>query len=429
MLKTNSQYSKTIYSINHIALALITASALSLISNCESHAKPITWQGISPAQKQKSQAYPKWTAIDEEKNIDAQSSGIEWIEVTDNESEATAKNSENLTIAERFNLDTSAIPTYGSYREIYRGERWYPPITMEIPMGFGPKGWMFGIGLTGKDCSLGTKKCTPELTWETVNRAGTMALDSYIGFGDSYKSVGIGFQTLTQNTFRAYQVRGEFLRGNHTGIALSRNVGPDTAFKIGVRNLNRWGDKRSHLADRPKSAYAVISQRIRLKDEPPVELTWSSPTRWFSDIYITAGLANGGFRPIDNIINHQIHKSKLQGCWYQPNSCNEYDRYRAMLAGTEYGEYKPIGSVAFAINDQLNLITEWYGRNLQVAFAWQPFKEHGFNITAGYQSLIGNSDYGFNVSIPENGEFSWDSGGAKVYRPILSIRTMYNVKF
>jgi hypothetical protein len=289
------------------------------------------------------------------------------------------------------------LPTYGGFRDLYRGDRWYPSISTIVPMAFGPKGFMAGVGFSGSDCTIESKQCInyPTITSESIRDVGEAVLDSYIGFGDPTRAVSVLVTQFTQNTIRAGE-RGDFLNGNQTGFAISRNLGPNTAIKLGAEGLIRWGGSGNEAADRPKSAFGVISHRIPLK--PPPTDPFDDGIRWFPDLYLTVGAGNGQFRPLDQVISAQIQSAKDAGCWF--TACSPEKTRDAFLKGTEWGRFYPIGSVALAVTDQLNLITEWTGRNLNVSVSWQPIREWGWTITPGIGNLIQNSDYGKNVNIP-----------------------------
>ncbi|QPN65894.1 hypothetical protein [Synechococcus sp. CBW1006] len=316
------------------------------------------------------------------------------------------------------------LPTYGGFRDLYRGDRWYPSISTIVPMAFGPKGLMAGVGFSGSDCTIESKQCIkyPTITLDSLRNAAEAVMDSYIGFGDPDRAVSVLITQLTQNTIRAAQ-NDNFLNGNQTGFAISRNFGPNTALKLGAEGLIRWGGSRNTFADRPKSAFGVLSHRIQL-NAPPTD-PFDDSVRWFPDLYLTVGAGNGQFRPLDQVISAQIQSAKDAGCWF--TACSPERTRDAFLKGTEWGRFYPIGSVALAVTDQLNLITEWTGRNLNVSVSWQPLREVGWTITPGIGNLIQNSDYGKNVNIPACREC--DMGDAITTRPLFYLRSMINIRF
>ena len=323
-------------------------------------------------------------------------------------------------------ISTTNNATYGGFRDLYRAGRWRPSISTIVPMGYGPKGVMAGFGFSGSDCTIESKGCinipTPTIT--SIQESGEAVLDSYIGFGDPLNAVSVLISNITQNTIRQGQ-SGNYLGGNQTGVAISRNIGPDTAIKIGTEGMIRWGGSRNTDADRPKSAYGVISHRIVLKAEPSDPFDTS--TRWFSDLYLTLGVGNGQYRPLDQVISAQIQYAKDAGCWDGRRQCSAMQTRDAFLKGTEWGNYYPLAALTLAVTDQAHLITEWWGRNLNVSLSLQPFKDIGWTITPGIGNLIPNSDYGNNVNIPACRQC--DMGDAITTRPLFYLRSMLNIKF
>ncbi len=330
-------------------------------------------------------------------------------------------------------------PTFGGFRDLYRGERWYPSISTIVPMGFGPSGFMAGIGFSGADCRPESRTCTlySSVSAESIREVGEAVLDGYLGFGDSSRSVGVLITQTSGATFRASQ-RGTLFERMQTGFALSRNFGPDTALKLGAEGALPWDQQEYEQAfniEVPKSAFAVISHRIRLNGDAAEGLTEADTEadrnrnriRWFPDLYLTAGLGNGVFRPSDAVIRSQIQEVKRAGCWNAPCS-NERVR-RALTQGTEWGTPYPIGAIALAITDQLNLITEWTGRNLNLSLSVQPFRNIGFTITPGIGNLVRNSDYNNGFAKDNIDCQGCDFGNAVTDRPIFYLRSMISFRF
>lgn len=313
--------------------------------------------------------------------------------------------------------------TYGGFRDLYRAGRWYPSISTIVPMGYGPQGLMAGFGFSGSDCRIESKNCSQSVTSKSIQKTGEAVIDSYVGFGDPSTAISVLVTQLTQDTIRSVNQQGSVFNGNQTGFAVTRNLGPSTAIKIGAEGLIRWGGARNLEADRPKSAFGVISHRIMLKPQPSDPLNDS--IRWFSDLYLTVGAGNGEFRPLDKVISAQIQSAKDAGCWF--TTCSALVTRDAYLKGTEWGTFYPIASIALAVTDQANLITEWTGRNLNLSLSWQPIRQWGWTITPGIGNLIRNSDYGNNVNIPACPQC--DMGGAITTRPLLYLRSMINIKF
>jgi hypothetical protein len=324
-------------------------------------------------------------------------------------------------------------PTFGGFRDLYRGDRWYPSISTIVPMGYGPSGFMAGIGFSGADCRTESRTCTrySSVSIESIREIGEAVLDGYIGFGDSSKSLGVLITQTSGGSYRASQ-RGNLFERMQTGFALSRNVGPHTAIKLGAEGALPWDQEEYEQAfqiEVPKSAFAVISHRIPINSNATETApeTDSDRIRWFPDLYFTAGLGNGAFRPSDAVIRSQIREVKRAGCWKAP--CSSVRVKKALTKGTEWGNPYPIAAIALAVTDQLNLITEWTGRNLNLSVSIQPFRDIGFTITPGIGNLVRNSDYNNGYAKDNSNCQGCDFGNAVTDRPIWYLRSMISIRF
>ena len=144
----------------------------------------------------------------------------------------------------------------------------------------------------------------------------------------------------------------------------------------------------------PKSAYGVISQRIRLNE---------NQNTWFSNAYLTAGVGNGDFRPIDKKFQSSVEAQRKAGCWTygyrDEKDCAMESRLRAHHRSVSYGELTPIASAAIEVYPGFNLISEWTQGNLNAGFSFRPFKDSGLIFTSMFGSLIQNCDWGCKVPI------------------------------
>jgi len=321
-------------------------------------------------------------------------------------------------------------PTFGGFRDLFRGNRWYPSISTIVPMGFGPSGFMAGIGFSGADCRPESGTCTrySTLSAESIQEVSEAVLDGYLGFGDSSKAIGVLITQTSGSTFRSAD-RGSVLERMQTGFAISRNLGTNTAIKLGAEGAFPWDSEQYfdqfNSAEVPKSAFAVVSHRIPLRPDPAPDE--EHKTRWFSDLFITAGLGNGIFRPSDEVIRAQIREIKRAGCWKNP--CTPEQVKKARILGSEWGDPSPIAALALAVTDQLNLITEWTGRNLNISLSIQPFHNVGLTITPGIGNLVNNSDYNNGFPKEPVGCDNCDFGNLVTNRPIFYLRAMFNMRF
>ena len=174
----------------------------------------------------------------------------------------------------------------------------------------------------------------------------------------------------------------------------------------------------------PKSAYALISQRIRLNQEQ---------NQWFSNAYLTAGMGNGEFRSLDEQVRSSIAAQRKAGCatyGYLPDEpCSSNTHRRAVLDAANYGQLTPIAAAAIEVYPGFNAIGEWSGRNLNLGFSVRPFNDLGLVFTSMWNNLIRNCDYGCDVDVPNY------PGGAPIpdnmitMRPVWSFSASLNLKF
>ena len=146
---------------------------------------------------------------------------------------------------------------------------------------------------------------------------------------------------------------------------------------------------------RPKSAYGVISQRFRLRD---------NQNTWFPNMYLTAGMGNGEFRPRDKQFKAVIAGQQEEGCitYGAPDgkACSAETFNKVGRRSFSYGELVPIGAIALEVYPGFNLIGEWNEGNLKAGFSVRPFEDAGLVFTSMWGSLLKNCDWGCNVSIP-----------------------------
>jgi hypothetical protein len=322
-------------------------------------------------------------------------------------------------------------PTYANFRALWRDGDWLPQISSLVPVGFGPKGFMLSLYARGIDCSTGKGECpgfTTYSAWQdSINQLGSGQVEQVIGFGDPIKAFSASLNNSSEKV--AAQLKNgtidtsTLLTGNQTGVAIAKAFGPDTSIRTGIDNLIRW-DSNNSFYD-PLSFYAVVSQRIRMNDN-------RSP--WFSSAYITAGIGNGDFRPIEQIFIAQTEALRQAGCatyGYTPKKpCSQNTFNRAIQSGSNYGQINPIGSIGLEIYNGINLITEWTGRNMNLGFSWRPFPGLGLVITPMMQSLIQNCEYpGCKVNVPNYNERVPLPSSVLTQRARLSLQASLEFKF
>jgi hypothetical protein len=324
--------------------------------------------------------------------------------------------------------------TFANDKAIWRDEQWHPQISSMVPVGFGPKGWMLTAGIFGIDCTA-SGVCEQPDSWEEyqnqIESFGEAQFDLSLGMGDAEKTVGLTLTASFEETklpFGDRNTQGLETDANifdeyYIGAHLSRNIGPDTSVRVGIKN---WIDvKQCGLScGFPKSAYGVISQRIRMN---------SDQESWFPNAYLTVGVGNGEFRPLDEQVRASIAAQRAAGCQtygYIPDKpCNTNTLRRAVLGAANYGQLTPIGAAALEIYPGFNAIGEWSGRNLNLGFSVKPFEEFGLVFTSMWNNLIANCDWGCDISVPDQKGKVPLPENMITYRPAWSFTASINLKF
>lgn len=330
-------------------------------------------------------------------------------------------------------LPTPSGPTFANDKALWRDGVWHPQISSMVPIGFGPKGVMASFSLAGTDCTA-SGVCAVPATWDEylqqVESFGDSQWDWSLGVGDPTKWLGLTITSSFEETKLQLGSRNtgsdttrNLFSNYYVGFHLSRALGSDTSIRTGVKN---WIDVKDCGLNCgfPKSAYGVISQRIRLKQDQE---------GWFPNAYINAGVGNGEFRSLDEQFRASVAAQRAAGCstyGYQPKQpCSNDTRRRAVLEAANYGQLTPIASAALEIYPGFNAISEWSGRNLNLGFSVRPFEEVGLVFTSMWNNLIRNCDWGCNVDIPDY------PGGAPIpdnlitFRPVWSFNVSLEVKF
>lgn len=297
-------------------------------------------------------------------------------------------------------LDEEA-PTYASSRALLRNDRWHPQISFLIPNGYGPKGFIFDGVITGTDCTLGKGPCEPFTSFsnwqESIKTQANGSTYFNVGFGDTQSWGGILITTSAETISSALGSgdgplvdKTNILQGIQTGLHYSKAIGPDTSFRTGVENWITWDSEDFTFSDMTRNFYFVGSQRFRLK-KPTDE------SKWFRNAYLTLGVGNGEFKPIEQTFKDQTLALKNAGCatyGFSPATpCSKESFKRALRTGSDYGQINPIGAVSIEVVDGVHLLGEWSGRNLNAGLSWRPFKEIGFVITPMIESIVRNCEY------------------------------------
>ena len=202
--------------------------------------------------------------------------------------------------------------TFANDKAIWRNDTWHPQISGTVPIGFGPTGLMVSTAIWGIDCVTGAGYCTKPDSFDEylkqIENDGEAQYNLSIGFGDTEKLAGVTITTRFEETSLAIGKRNKDESKNifsnyYIGAHLSRSFSQDTAAKIGIDN---WLDVRECVdCGFAKSAYAVISQRFRLRE---------NQNTFMPNLYLTLGIGNGRFRPLEELVRDGTRKQREAGC-------------------------------------------------------------------------------------------------------------------
>ena len=341
---------------------------------------------------------------------------------------------EQNKIAQPLLITEPSGATFANDKAIWRDQQWHPQISSTVPVGFGPKGVMATAGIWGIDCTA-SGICEQPDSWDDyidqIEQFGEAQFDFALSLGDSEKFLGLTLTASveetqlplgdrnTQNDENDANILDEYYIGAH----LSRNFGPDTSVRFGIKN---WLDVKECGLDcgYPKSAYGVISQRIRIN---PDQRTW------FPNAYLTVGMGNGEFRPLDEQVRASIAEQRDAGCqtygFIPDKPCSRNTRRRAVLDAANYGELTPIGAATLEVYPGFNAIGEWSGRNLNLGFSVRPFEDFGLVFTSMWNNLLQNCDYGCDISVPDHKGRVPLPENMITHRTIWSLAASINFKF
>ena len=325
-------------------------------------------------------------------------------------------------------------PTFANDKAIWRDDTWHPQISGMVPVGFSPTGRMVSASIWGIDCVTGAGYCASTDGFDDyidqLERIGEAQYNLSLGFGDAEKLAGLTITSRFEETSLPIGNRNtteykNIFSNYYIGAHLSRNLSPDTAFKVGIDN---WLDIRECVdCGFAKSAYGIITQRIRLRENQNSVLP---------NAYLTLGVGNGQFRPLDELIRDAIRQQRAEGCatpGYTPDkACSSEALTRASLRARSYGQINPIGAVAVEAVPGLNLIGEWSGRNLNAGFSVRPFEDLGLILTGMWESILSNCDYGCTVSVsgvPDGIDLATSLPNALTQRARFSFQAALELKF
>ena len=366
----------------------------------QNHPATIAWEAIKHSVNHKSIG-----ALDAPFSHQTSAEVLVWRAINENElikaeNEETMPNLDSIEETQNtaYQILDSKSPTYSNSRTLWRNGRWHPQITHLIPNGFGPEGLMLEVNATGTDCSLGKGPCKPFSSLQDwINSLETQAngnLYLNAGFGSPLEwgsfLITNSLESVPADLKSSGGVNSNPFQSMQTGLHYSKAVGPNTSFRTGVENLITWNNNDLD-ADQTRNFYLVASQKIPLKDP-------KNTSPWLRNIYLTAGIGNGEFKPIEQTFQDQTQALKDAGCTtygYAGKTCDPSSKQfkRAIRDGSDYGPIHPLASVGLEVFDGFHLISEWTGRNLNAGFSWRPFKDLGFILTPMVESIVRNCEY------------------------------------
>ncbi len=417
-----------------------TVTISALLSLFQPSANAQTWTQ-SPTDNNSAQL--QWTRVEKVKDTDPKSNtqqmfvspplwkAAEPDQIILTEAETTK------SVKEKIIVYPQSGTTLANDKALWRDDTWHPQISGTVPIGFGPKGLMISGSFWAIDCITGAGYCEKTNGFDEyrdlVEQVGDAQYNLSIGFGDSEKLVGLTVTTRIEETRLPFGDRNtqdletdkNILDDYYVGVHLSKNIGPDTAIKFGIDN---WLDIRECIdCGFAKSAYGVISQRFRLRD---------NQNSMFPNAYLTFGVGNGQFRQLDELVLDGIRKQRDAGCatpGFTPDKpCSPEALTRASLRARSYGQINPIGAIALEAVPGMNLIGEWSGRNLNAGFSVRPFEDLGLVFTGMWENLLPNCDYGCTVSVsgvPDGIDLKTSLPEALTQRPRFSFQASLELKF
>lgn len=421
---------------------LVSAGLLSAVLALPTAGRTQQWELDTPQAKPVSNSL-QWSAVpnpEPDSVTTATTTELDWEPLTAEQIQQQQQAIEEEILQAQEKIDNPTIirppsgPTFANYRALWRDGDWLPQISNIVPVGFGPQGVMLSLVIQGTDCTLGKSECQPFTTYpawkSSLNSQANGEFYQAIGFGDPIKAVSVILTNSLEKLpadVRIGNVNADSFQGAQTGVHVAKAFGPDTSVRVGVENLITWDRNDYVYTDMVRNFYAVASQRVRLQPK-------TSTSKWFRNLYLTGGIGNGEFKPIDQVFIDQTAALRAAGCatyGYTPKTpCSQETFKRALRDGSDYGQLNPIGSLGLEVYDGFHLIAEWTGRNFNAGFSWRPFPELGLIITPMFNSLVRNCEYpGCTVELPDYPDRAPLPSSVLTQRARLSIQASMEVKF
>ena len=254
-------------------------------------------------------------------------------QTTIKESTFTADNT-NWSDSDRNELEDLKLQLQNIRQRNFTPSRGVPSLTIANPYGFGAdKGFYSGLSYQ-VDTRGG-------IDGENDNDA-TFGFGT--GFGNAQKSVGV---ELSYALLSFGQNARDFGTGGFN-LKLHRKIAPDWGVSAGWNSFLSIGDDN----DLEDSLYVSTTKILKLREKI------SSP---FSRVGVTAGVGNGQFRTVDDIVD-------------------------------DNNNFNVFGSLAFRVARPVSFITEWTGQDLAMGLSVSPIRTLPVTINLGARDIAGAGD-------------------------------------
>jgi hypothetical protein len=233
------------------------------------------------------------------------------------------------------------IPTASSRRagltDLFRGA---PGTNTGTPLAFGPGTGDFFVGGGYQNETRGVKRANGTFA-DNGNDDGSISAG--FGLGDANDGIGLTTIITSLSTFRSGF-------GNRTAFSFQafRHITPTMAVAVGVENAFISGGGKTDGTD---SWYGVASKVFQSP---------SSDMEWLKAITVSAGIGNGRYRTVGDVSNGN-------------KTVNVF------------------GSVAALVHEQVSIIGDYTGQDINVGLSIVPFKKFPISVTPALADLTGTA--------------------------------------
>jgi hypothetical protein len=241
-------------------------------------------------------------------------------------------------IRRRFLLTIPTAPSRSAgLADLFRGA---PGTNTATPLAFGPGLGDFFVGAGYQNETRGVKAADGKLS---ANSRVDGSISAGFGLGDANDGIGLTTIITSLSTFRSGV--GSLLAFSFQAF---RNITPTMAVAVGVENAFISGVGKSDGTD---SWYGVASKVFRSP---------SSDVEWLKAITVSGGIGNGRFRTVGDVSNGN-------------KTVNVF------------------GSVAALVHEQVSIIGDYTGQDINVGLSLVPFKKFPISVTPALADLTGTA--------------------------------------